>query len=461
MTRSRAAACIVALVLLAPTALAGSDLVARELVLAGATRLEGDATALFYLAREDSMSWEVSADAATLTREHATYAATDHPLMETYLTHTPSAWRTEETTYGRVSLTSTSTLPWGAMLAMAGAASVRAASEGLVEVRAVRDPTLGQVGSPDARASGADEGEIVRQFAGDHLHVTFAEGTYTLTGDLTLILYGPAYTLATDEGSTEWQTGEYETKRAALYSEGRQERHTLALTNAVLQMRGAAPATLLTTFPTLTLDGTLQASEPEGALVVGGRTLAAPEAGPLTFRGAAELALAAEGGFVAASAPAALGPAAATVAPRAPPLLAIGAAALAGLAALALLGVLLWRRRAGEDDLELALLAMEERRWEDALPRLARVHRRDPDNVQVLVDRALCLEQVGRFEEAARSFEAALRVAPALAEAHFYYARTLAKMREAGAARAHLEEALERDPRLVEMAHREPALRGL
>lgn len=457
MKSIRAAACIVAIVLLAPTALAAQGLVADELLLAGSTRLEGDATALFFQSVQDGFSWEASADSAELVREYAKFQAVDTPLIPAWDVHQASPWVTETTGYGAVTLSSDSTIGYGAMLLIGAAKTqVVASSDALGQIRATRDPVLSQGVPGDAQTEGGDTGQIVHRVEGAFLNATFEEGTYTVTGDLTLVMFGPAYAI----GDDAWQTGEFETARTAVYVEGRQERHTLTLTNAVLQLRAREPVTLLTAFPTLEMDGTLKAPAADGALDVAGQTIAPPADGsPLTYTGATTLSLSFDGGRVAAASPDMISTAA-MIAPQGPPFLAIGAAVFLALAALVGLAGL-WLRRTRADDLELALLAMEERRWNDALPRLTRVARREPHNVGVLVDRALCLEQVGRFEDAARSFEGALRASPALAEAHFYYARTLAKMRQSDAARVHLEEALERDPRLVEMMRAEPALRGL
>jgi len=113
------------------------------------------------------------------------------------------------------------------------------------------------------------------------------------------------------------------------------------------------------------------------------------------------------------------------------------------------------------DDLDLALLAMAERRWSDAIPLLDRVLRRRPDDAGVLVDRAWCLEEAGRVDDARAGYEAALRVAPSNAEAHYYYARTLARLRLTTGAMAHLTRALALDERLAEMARDERAFRDL
>ncbi|HVM46267.1 MAG TPA: tetratricopeptide repeat protein [Candidatus Thermoplasmatota archaeon] len=460
----RRVACIAALILALPTALASSGLVATELVLAGATRVEGDASALFFVAQRDGFSWETRADSATLLREHASFVAADRPLHGGYQFFKVDDWRTETVELGPLTLASLGTLAGGALLVSAQPTALRAVSEGIVEIKAVADPLLVQGNPADASTDGGEGGELAERFDGDFLLMTFSEGVFTLTGDLTLRMYGPGYRLATDDGSSEMQTGEYETSRTLVLAQGNQERHTLTLHNAVLQVRASEPITLLSQFPTVAIDGTVKAPRAQGALALDGGILApAAENEPLLFTGAATLALSPSNGWIAASAPGAgIASAGRALAPQGPPIVALGAASVLALALLGLALVVIGRRRARDrDDLALALLAMEERRWEDALPRLARVARRDPHNATVLVDRALCLEQVGRFEEAAKAFETALRAAPRHAEAHFYYARTLAKMREREAARAHLEEALERDPRLAEMARAESVLRGL
>lgn len=457
----RAAVCIVALMVVAsPTAMAAPGFAAAELLVAGNTRLEGDAAALFFTSLANGFSWELSADSAELTRVYATYRAVDSPLTPSYDVLHADPWREETIRYDAVTLSSSATAQMGALLALARAeAKIAASSVGLVQIEAVRDPTFYQGIPADAESDDGVQAKVEHQLTGTFLDATFAEGVYTLTGDLTLMMYGPAYTLETGSETVEWQTGEFETSRTAAIVEGRQERHTLALTNAILQLRATEPTRVVTTFPVLELDGTIKAREAEGSLVIAGQEIAAPADGSLTYTGEGELALAFFEGRVAITSPDSIA-AATTFAPRGPPLLAIGAGAILALGALAA-AIVLWLRRSRADDLELALLAIEERRWEDALPRLTRVARSEPDNVGIMIDRALCLEQVGRFEDAARSFESALRAAPALADAHYYYARTLAKMRQPDAARAHLEEALERDPRLSELMRAEPALRGL
>lgn len=455
---------LVALVLVAPTALAASDdLRAESFTFTGATSVESVARALFLSADEAAFSWDVVAGEATLHRQQATFRAVDHPTRDTALVAPQSDWVEDEVPLGAVSIVSTGVLPGGAMLVRSDDARLEGATDTGVDVRAVRDPVVAQGGAePTDENEAGDPGYIVEEIPGELLSMDFAEGTFTIRGNLTLLLFGPRYVVDSSEAPGDHQTGEYETTRTLVYAEGKQERHLLALTDAVLHVRAAAGALLYTEFPLVQVAGSVVAEQADGALALPDIEVRAADDGALRYTGDVALALSPTQGLVGASVPtAALASTGATL-EQGPPLLTLTAAAIATLVALGAAGALLWRRRARpQDDLEAALLAMDERRWEDALVPLARVAKARPHDAGVMVDRALCLEQVGRFQDAARGFEAALRTAPEHAEAHFYYARTLAKMRQAEAARVHLEAALERDPRLAEMARGERVLRGL
>jgi tetratricopeptide (TPR) repeat protein len=219
-------------------------------------------------------------------------------------------------------------------------------------------------------------------------------------------------------------------------------------------VRASDPITLLATRPVVTFSGDLSASDPQGALDL---PFLSP-AEPGRWTGSGTLALTPDSGAVALLAPAPADAAGARVA-RGPGLATVGIALLA-LAAAALAALALRLRRARGDDLELAVLAMEERRWEDALPHLDRLVARRPDDPVVLMDRAICLEESGRLGEAREGYEATLRVEPHNAEAHYYYARTLARLRMGTAALAHLSRALALDARLAELARKEAAFAG-
>lgn len=455
---------LVVLALVAPTALAASgDLRAESFTFSGATRVETVARALFLSADDGAFSWDAVATDATLLRERADYRAVDHPTRDTALVAPQGDWVEDEVPLGAATLVSTGVLPAGAMLLRSDDAALIGETESDVRVRFARDPVVAQEGdAPTSENDAGDPGYIVEEIPGELLAMEFAEGTFTVRGNLTLLLYGPSYRVESAEAPGDHQTGEYETSRTLLYSEGRQERHLLVLTDAVLHLRAPVGASLFTEHPLVEVDGAVAAEQADGELVLPDLVLRASDDGALRYDGDVTLALAPTQGLVGARAPTTTLASTAATLDQGPPLLTLTAAGVVTLVALGGVGALLWRRRARpDDDLALALLAMEERRWGDALAPLARVAKARPHDAGVLVDRALCLEQVGRFDDAARGFEAALRAAPRHAEAHFYYARTLAKMRQAEAARVHLEAALERDPRLAEMARAESVLRGL
>lgn len=454
MSTMRGWTVMAAAMLLAPTALGAEPFAARSLLFAGATTIDTDASALFYIMEEGALvDWALTSDGGSLYREYLVELVADNPLNPDAYLYNKETSRGEETIeLGALAMSSRGGMLGGALLAT-GRADASATSSGLVRVRSVSDALVSQFGPSDMQTSDEAYPGIEASLPGEQLELEISDGTMTLRGDLVVELFGPHYVMETDEGVTEHATGESETQRTGAVAEVKIEYHRLTLTNAVLQLRAQQPVQLFAGHPTIDVTGTLEVVGAEGEFG-GGMS----ETGDAVYAGATRLTLSPASGLVAASSPdATLATGAVIAQPKIPLLFAAGLALLA----LGALGVILHTRRQRGDDLELALLAMEERRWTDALPRLARVAKRDPMNAGVQVDRALCLEQIGRLEEAARAFETALRAAPKHAEAHFYYARTLAKMHETEAARVHLEAALERDPRLVEMMRAEAMLKGL
>jgi hypothetical protein len=454
--------CLLAVVLLVPTALAAPSMSASALDVTGDTEVRGDAAALFALARDGPFSWSVTAAGGELVREFSTYTAVDHPLNEQYLHDQWTDYQTETVELGATQIVSQGSLPDGALLLLSHNAILDARTDGLVTIHSETDPVIRQTPeSPaDLQTAGGDDGYLRWTLAGDYLNLTFAEGATTIRGDITLLLYGPAYALDHAGESTTMRTGKFESENNGVLARGADERHTLTLHDAILQLAAPGGARIYTQFPELDLSGSVRAEDADGSIELDGAELAPAPDGALAWTGATTLALAPAAGRILATTPEPLVAAGGAVVSQGPTLLVLSlAGGLALVLALALVLLAVRRRRAG--DLDAALLAMEERRWDDALPHLTVIAKRDPANAGVQIDRALCLEQTGRFDDAAKAFEAALRSAPQHAEAHFYYARTLAKMREGEAARAHLEAALERDPRLAEMARTETVLRGL
>lgn len=456
----RGALCIVLAIILAiPSAAAADGIAAESLEAVGLSTLDGDAAAFFVLAGAEGFSWDVTAARMTLERTYSEFIAVDNPTYPAnylYGDHADAVVETRE--FDAVSLTSADMRVLGAILARsAGGATVSATTLSTMLIRFESDPRFDQGEPPTVETQDDVVPNIHERIEGDFLNATLAGGELELRGSLVLDLNEVDYTLASADGISEERTGTFETSRAGVIVQGREERHRLVLEDAVLRVRTPSDIFILTQQSVVTVEGDLVARAPEGTLELTGATRGASEEGVERWHGRAALALApAMGRVTMADGDAGIASNGALVASGPVPVAWAVAALLAAFLAAGLV-VLVRRRRDPEEDLHEALLAMEERRWDDALPRLARALARRPEDPLLLLDRALCLEETGRLREAAKGYEVALRRSPRSAETHFYYARTLAKLREAGASQAHLETALELDPRLVEMARREAA----
>lgn len=456
----RAAGWLVALVLLVPTALAAPQLTAPDLTLTGDAELSGETSAILAIARDSPYTWTLTATSAGFTRYYAESinvlnpANPGHPL---YVEEFP--WQEESETLTGLTLVSQGVHPNGTLLATGETALLQAFATGSVQLASVSDPDLRE--SPDSEVANGDDGTIAHQLEGNYVLANVSEGTFVLTGDLVLLLHGPGYALRSEEATRDEQTGAFYDDSARVAGAGRNELHRFILHDARLELQAIAPVDAYARHVSIGLQGTLAATSALGALMLGGVEVPAAANGAFAWAGTTTLDVEPASGTLLARTPDSLATTSGAIVPgqTALPLAALSGALL--LFTLGAFALYFYLRRPRGDDLDIALLAMEERRWHDALPPLARLTKKDPTNAGVQIDRALCLEQVGRFEDASRAFEAALRAAPQHAEAHFYYARTLAKRSEREAARVHLETALERDPRLVEMARGEAVLKGL
>lgn len=450
MNAARVGASLVLLSLLAGAAHAAS-LESSSVRIDGRADVSGTAAALFVLVEDAGVAWDATAASATLLRESSAWVGVEHPLLDSYATRWYDPPESGSQGLGPATLAGGDALPGAAMLVLArGQSEARATSEGLTLLAPQSDPRFDQGDAPDATAGQNPNLAIHESLDGSFVNATLPGGVVELRGDLTVILFGLAY----DVNGRPERTGDFETSSAAGVAQGRIERHVLELADATLRLRAVGPLYLLSDEPLVRFDGTVEASDATGDLDAPG--IAAD--GESRWSGESALTMSAATGRLALTHPVGAAGAPLARSASAGPVLALAAAALG---AAALVAFLLWRRRARPDDLEVALLAMEERRWSDALAPLTRVAARRPGDAGVLIDRALVLEQLGRLRDAARAFESALRAAPVHAEAHFYYARTLARLQEREAGRVHLERALELDPRLAEMARKEALLRGL
>lgn len=110
---------------------------------------------------------------------------------------------------------------------------------------------------------------------------------------------------------------------------------------------------------------------------------------------------------------------------------------------------------------EAAVLALEAGDAAAAAKLFEAALEKSPDDVVLLVDYGTTLERLGRTMRARDVYERAVRVAPGRGEAHYYYSRVLAALGLTASALPHLQRALTLDPRLRDMARRDPGFRPL
>lgn len=450
----RLAAILVVASLLLPGALAGS---VESLVIQGDTRASSTNDAVFAIIHEGGITWSASASQLLVERHFANYTRLDATRTSYY---GPDQRTTSS--LGAVTLQGLGTRDMGAMLVRS--AGLPFGLEGLLPsglvVQPQQDVSFAEF-NPDEIDGGNQPShyyidEVVPgQFAG----MTAQDADLEIRGTFTLILYDVDYALVTGQGTSAERTGRYAVTNVAGVVQGVDMQHRLTLVNGVLKLHVPTSVTMLATAAQLDLHGSVTlrggdvAATPGLVLEQGGADNEA------RYVGAAKLDVSpARGQSLNVEAVRAT-----TSGPL--PLAEAGWSFLAVTAAIALLialvAIVLTRRRARrEDDAAAGITAMEERRFEDAILPLTRALIRRPHDAHLTLDLALCLEEVGRLEEAKRQYEAAVRLAPVNAEALYYYARLLARMRLHAESAAHLHEALVLDPRLEEMAAREAAFRG-
>lgn len=442
----------------APAALASDSFSSSALVLSGDLQLDTDAAAVYVPAGSRALSFEAVASSITLHRKYVN--ATQAGGIE-IAGDQPGQVAVESTeTFGPSRLGTMQTRALAALLATAqtGPLVLHGKSAGFMDIATVQDPEVRQ---DAAVAAGLDESAtygVATKLAGEFVNVTPGEGTYELRGDFELQLFDVDYFLTDAKSTRTWQTGVYETASYGPAQRHRYELHTLTLHDALLIVTTAAPASVFSKEPTIAFDGTLRAQDAENTDALTTMRFQNTRA-ENEWKGSATFAVTADQGRLGIGGDSGASTLGAAVALDRSPLGAAIAAALVGLALLVAVLVVLKRRRE-EPSLEAALLAMEERRWDIALDHLERLLANGPADPILLVDRAICYENTGRLEEARSSFEAALVEAPGNAEAHYYYARVLARLRMSTACLAHLSRALALDERLNELARKEPAFRA-
>ncbi|GEM_PF-6226824 len=444
----------VALILLAPSASAAK---AASLQIVGSSRATGAADALFAIADGRGLSWSATAKEIVVERDGANFTRIDAIKSTSY-------GRVEQASqaYGPGELHGLEARDGGAMLARSLGApfsGVTSTGSRLVAV-GIQDPSFAEFGASDVRTSQTTHLYVDESMPGRFVNLTSSGGDFELRGTLLLVLYDVDYAVTTAQGSAVERTGRFESASVAGVTQGRDEQQRVTLVDAVLTLHAPGEAALFASQGHVDFNGILSLQGGDAPLAAPGLAPLAAAEGEGRYQGSSSLDLAPAGGSAlrleSARAPSPLAPVAEGASA---PLL-----ALAALVLVAIAGVtfgLSRRARRAADDTAAALLAMEERRFADALAPLARALARRPQDALLHLDLALCLEETGRGEEARRQYETTLGLAPANAEALYYYARLLARQRRPAESAAHLAEALVLDPRLTDMARAEQAFRGM
>lgn len=447
-------AVMVTLLIASPLALAQAPLAARALLFDGASTFSGDAAGLLAVAGSEGFSWEVTADSARVERLWVEYATFDPPgPVGAFTFFDGQNEKRESNDYAGVRLVMTTFEVGGAILVLGP--QLEGATNAPVSLTPVHDPALEQ--NPERQVdtkpnSDGSPNYLLRQvLRGDFVNLTTSAGDFNVAGDIEIRLYGGSYHLSSGEQQVDGKTGRVSETTAGPAERGRIEVQSITLKNAAFELRSLSPTTWMTPHARVAFEGALVATDETSPLDL--PTLRASSPGQ--YSGSAMLNLSPSARGLELSSPALMS-AEVTRAPESPRALTFVVLAL-GIIAIAV-GLVAWRARtARADDLELAVLAMEERRWERAITHLDRLATTQPNDAAVLMDRAICHEEVGRLGEARKDYERALRVTPHNAEAHYYYARTLARLQMTTSSMAHLSRALALDERLAELARRESA----
>lgn len=302
-----------------------------------------------------------------------------------------------------------------------------------------------------------------------HVNATVPEGVATLEGPMELYLFSLDFEVNQGGEARVYRTG-FATERDGGFARGeRVEKAVLTLTAGRLMVRTLDPLEFRA--PEGTVDaGSALLADASGSLRADSAAYVA--SGDVRLHGAA-LALApspdAAGLAVAVAGDTTLIGFTVLQDPRA--LLdddraaAVGAAAGGGLLLLAIVGAVAYRRRhpraKPEGLVEEAVLRLEAGDFAAALALFNEAVAREPRNPTLHLDRAQCLDKLGKKSEARRAFETAVRLAPENGEAHYHLARSLASTGLAPSAIAHLSRAFSLDPAFAQAAREDAAFTPL
>jgi hypothetical protein len=315
-----------------------------------------------------------------------------------------------------------------------------------------------------------------------HANVTVPDGSFVEGGAYDAFLFGITYQVDQAGTRTTYQSGENSQYAAGPASRMQTEKDVLELTSGTLTAAALSPAQLFVPASDVVLSGMATAAGATGSVSDARGTWVANDA-TVGLDGAGTLHLSATQGSPSSSiAPAdasslltlafsgSWNPSGFQFLPAATPLLnaeseRVGAvAAGSGLLLLGFVGAIAWRKRhPGNQNglVEDAVLRMEAGDLAGALEKLNAALASDPRSAVLHLDRAHCLERIGRGAEARRAFEMAVRNDPENAEAHYGLAKNLAAAGLGPSAIAHLSRAFSLDEGFARQALEEPAFRTI
>lgn len=433
---------------------------ATVVTMAGNLDVEALLEALFLPAGNRGMGWEATAASVVLERTYSNVTSVADTGFELVGDGPDDVTRTEVYAFHDARLGATDSRERASLLvdALGEPLSATGRATGFLDATIAEDPLVSSKDERDVEGgrSSVNYG-VETQLSGIFVNLTGGRATYELRGTLVLQLYDVDYEVQAGGSTSDFRTGHYSVNAAGPLERSRVESHRLTLTDAVLVVEVPSSVSLFATEPRVILDGSVRVESGGSDAPLGPLRFAGADAeGASEWRGRATLDLRASAGLVSVAPLSTQGGLATPISGPASSLL-----AAAGILAVALvLGavVAVARRRPRAGSVEAALLAMEERRWEDALDELERVLAAQPAPEPILLlDRAICHEELGRLDAARADYEAVLVETPGSAEAHYYYSRLLARLRMSTACLAHLSRALALDERLVELARKEAA----
>ncbi len=443
----------------APSATAAGAFTSDAFLLAGDMVIEGPAAGLLALDESSSLSWEAVAASAVIVREYANRTQVDGTFVELVGDADGSVRHTVRENFGSLRLQSGSARSNAAFLATAGDGGfeVTSTSAGFVGIESADEPTFGQ--APVQVDAGPGESPyfgVGATLEGAFVNLTSGAATLELRGTFSFQLFDVDYSVRDATGPSAKRTGVFDLDSTGPVRSSRVEIHTITLTDAVLLLH-APSSTMYAREPTVIFDGTLRATGASGDMALDGVPLRMVGS-TAEWRGATALAFSPNGESVRVSSGESIVQGSTALSAARVPWVAAGLGIALTAVAIVLVALLVRRRREAPN-LEAALLAMEDRQWGVAIRHFDGLIAQGPADAILLVDRAICLEETGRLVEARASYEDALREQPAHAEAHYYYARVLARLHVSTGALAHLSRALALDDRLIELARKEPAFR--